>query len=179
MERNKEFVELVKLMRTYDKNLKTKRNKRFIVNFMDVNNKKCIPLTDEELYIYRSLVGVLPEKNKKELAKELCISEDTISKYIRSIKNILKLYFYDVLGSEPRYNKTINDRNKDVTIFDLGLSRTTLYSLRLLKCYYLKDISTMREETLKEIINYKDYLKIKNVMIFYGIKFDAKVYKIK
>ena len=146
-----ESLFLKNLIKKYDKELKTKRNKDFLSNFNNVEIPICMPLSEEETYIYRCITGVFPGFTKKSLAKSINIKEETLNKKLRVIRSVLTLYFYDVQACKQRYNKTINSTNENITIFDLGLSNEGLFNLRLLKCYYLKDITTAREETIKEI----------------------------
>lgn len=176
MDPNSELAELNKLMRKYDSKLKTKRNKDFIRDFFNTECKRCMPLTEDELYIYRCLTGVIRIESKKELAKQLGIKLNTLYKRITIIKSVLLSYFSDV-NAKRRYNKSVKSKYDNITIFDLGLSFTGICNLRILKCYYLKDITLVSSELLRNELSDNDLLIIQFALKDANMILDEKYYK--
>lgn len=174
-----ELNSLLDLMKTYDKKLKTERNVVFMRDFFDINKSSCMPLTRDETFIFRCVTGVIPNISKNDLAECFGIKVSSLNKRINAIEGILRLYFYSVQQKKNRYNKTVTSLNENITIFGLGISNKGLYDLRLLSCYFLKDITTAREETLKELLSSQDYSKVMKALDDNGMKLDSRVYKTK
>ena len=174
---NSRLKQLKENMVKYDKNMVQPRTKDFNREFFDPNEPSCMPLSQEETRIYRILTGVLPEEDIEDLAREKGIDVKTFKKRVEIIDGVLLHYFGNVNAPEEKYNASVNDSNKDVTIFVLRVSYTTLYTLRLMNCYYLKDISKKNLDELATLINERDFKAIINAMEEYGIRFDF-VYKL-
>lgn len=173
---NSRLMQLKKNMIKYDQKATKKRTKEFKNDFFDLSMPSCMPLSQEETRIYRILTGVLPEEDVEDLAIEEGITTRSMKRRVQVIEGVLLHYFGNV-NSRVRYNRSINDSNKDITIFGLRVSPSTLHTLRLMNCYYLKDISKKNLDELATLISERDYKIIMKAMEEYGIVFDF-VYKL-
>ena len=163
------YKNLLGLMRTYDKHLKTEKNQVFLRTFKNRGRELCMPLDEEETYILRSLTGINAYKDSEVLAKELDYSKEEIKEKLARMKSVLRIYFYSVNSED----KPIDESNTETTIFDLGLDDETIYTLRLIRCYYLRDLkakNVQELEELKGLICLKDYRTIINYIVFYSDK---------
>ena len=173
------FMELLCLMRKYDKDMVTKRNISFLKAFYDKDVRICIPLSERETYILRSLTKVLPEKTDFQLAKEYGVSVLTIRKWIKVIESTLRIYFYDVHRLVPKYNSSINESNELKTIFEFDISFNGICTLRMFKCYYLKDVTCMDKDGLMGFLSKKDQDKLLKALSDNNMICDWKEKKLK
>lgn len=172
MEINREYVNLVRLMTRYDPYMETKRTRDFNHKIYRDEFEMVVPLDKDETTIYRYLINSSSKKPVKEIAKLMKKSEFYVKKRIVVIRKTLELYFNDVFKNAPNYPAEVNDSNYEATIFGFGLSYKGICELRLWKCYYLRDVSCLNFEFIREFLSAKDYEILVNRMKEVGLPID-------
>lgn len=128
----------------------------FMRDIYNVDIENVMPLNFEETYIIRCLLHVNENYSKEYLdSLETEFSLDTILKGINDV-----LYYYiDYIESDKTLFDDLSDADKELTIFDYSLdniSYETLYNLRMLNIYYLKDLTLYTKDFLRKLISEDD-----------------------
>lgn len=173
---------LIEIMSRYEKygNM-SQKVKEFKIKLYDALEQNVIPLTSEETLILRTLIKIHSEFdiNPYDLCKILNISETTLSSKINNLFCVLRHYFNHTEDFNIKYNDTINENNYNITIFDGGLSQNTIDILRIMNCIYLRDVTHVKMDEIKQFISEKQFEKLLDLMQFNGLSFDEQCSKFK
>ena len=71
MEINQELVDMYKMIRTYDPDMECEKSRRFATGIFNLDIDTVVPLTKEETFLYRCLIGVYKVKNNAHIAREM------------------------------------------------------------------------------------------------------------
>jgi len=169
MEINKELVDMYKIIRTYDPDMKCEKSRNFARDIFDLEVDTVVPLTKEETFLYRCLLGVYKVKNNAKIAREMHKHRFGIRKMKLIIHKTIRLYFYDVHRNKPCYPPEVNDSNSGIVISDIGLSYRCICTLRNFRCYHLMDVACLNLEFLKSFVGEKDFEILINKMEEVGL----------
>ncbi len=172
MKINKELVDMYKMIRTYDPNMECEKSRKFARDIFDLDVEEVVPLTKEETFLYRCIIGVYKVRNNFKIAMIMHRHRFGVRKMRLVICKTLRLYFYDVLRNEPDYPPEVNDSNSNITISDIGLSYRCICTLRNFKCYHLMDVACVNLEFLKSYVGEKDFEILINKMKEVGLPLD-------
>ena len=169
MEINQELVDMYKMIRAYDPDMECEKSRRFATNIFNLDIDTVVPLTKEETFLYRCLIGVYKVKNNAHIAREMHKHRFGIRKMKSVVHKTLRLYFLDVLRNAPDYPPEVNVSNSNITITNIGLSYRCICTLRNFRCYHLMDVACINLEFLKSFVGEKDFEILINKMKEVGL----------
>ena len=145
---------------------------------ISLRNTACpyvIPLSIDETYLLRCVLHVNEDFNvsTEHLTNFFQISEPTLKKRLNNIFTVLRHYFNNTLDNKIDYNPSITEDNYNISIFNLSFNKKTVDTLRLMNCYYLRDVSHKNPEEIKHFLGDNSFNQLLSVMNYFDIVFDA------
>ena len=164
MEINKELVDMYKMIRAYDPDMECEKSRRFAADIFNLEVDTVVPLTKEETFLYRCLIGVYKARSNAQIARKMHKHRFGLRKMRLIVHKTLRMYFLDIHRNAPVFPPEVNEGNSNITITDIGLSYRGICTLRDFKCYYLIEAACLNTEFIKDFLSKEDYEILTNAL---------------